>query len=273
MQQKKSSLCLRSRGIGALLCMLITGSLLAEERRDEVLYQVSTIDALLAGVYDGAASLGDLLKQGDFGIGTFEALDGELIALDGVVYQAASDGRIRRMPAETETPFMAVTWFAPDQVFAFSDPVDFEAFKAQLEQRFPSRNMIYAIKAEARFAQIRYRSVPRQQKPYAPLAEVTREQLLFEQRDIDGTLVGFWCPSFVEGINVPGFHLHFLSADRAHGGHVLDFRMVRGSVELDDTSGWEIALPIIPGYLDAHLEIDRSAELHAVEQGGPRQQD
>ncbi|MEA1050054.1 acetolactate decarboxylase [Lamprobacter modestohalophilus] len=266
MNLNKASRLLRLRIAAVLISTLFASSLLAEERRDEVLYQVSTIDALLAGVYDSAATVGDLLKHGGFGLGTFAALDGELIALDGVVYQAASDGQVRTMPPETGTPFMAVTEFAADQAFVLSEPLDLKAFEAQLEQRFPSRNMIYAIKAVGRFAQIRYRSVPRQQRPYAPLAEVAREQVLFDQQDIDGTLIGFWCPSFCAGINVPGFHLHFLSADRAHGGHVLGFSLQHAEVELDHTRGWEIALPAIADYLDANLDSDRSAELYSVEQ-------
>lgn len=269
MKPRRSPSLLRLRIVGAFACTLVAGSLPAEEHNDEVLYQVSTIDALLAGVYDSVTTVGALIKRGDFGIGTFAALDGELIALDGVVYQAGSDGQVRRMPPKTGTPFMAVTAFASDQTFTISGPVDFEAFQIQLEQRFPSRNLIYAVKAEGRFAQIHYRSVPRQQRPYAPLAEVAQEQVTFEQRDIDGTLIGFWCPSFVEGINVPGFHLHFLSADRAHGGHVLDFSMMQTSVELDHTSGWDIQLPTSPDYLEANLDSDRSAELQSVERDKP----
>lgn len=267
MQLKTARLFSDLRIAVVLLCLLLASTSLAAERDGEVLYQVSTIDALLAGVYDPVAQVGDVLMHGDFGLGTFADLDGELIALDGVAHQAASDGQVRPMPGATGTPFMAVTEFAPDQSFRLEGPLDLEAFQAQLVQRFAGRNMIYAVKAEGRFAQIRYRSVPPQQKPYAPLAEVVREQALFEQQDVDGVLVGFWCPSFVEGINVPGFHLHFLSADRARGGHVIDLRLTHAKVELDQTPGWHIALPQIQEYLSASLESDRSAELKAVEQG------
>lgn len=247
-----------------------TGSLLAADAAvgtsaEDRLYQVSTIDALLAGVYEPAASVGELLRFGDFGLGTFDALDGELIALDGIVYRAASDGSVEAVPPQTGTPFMAVTAFTPDDNLSFSDPVDLATFQQQLEQRFPSRNLIYAIKADGHFDWIRYRSVPPQQRPYPPLAAISDQQVLFEQRTIQGSLIGFWCPPFVAGLNVPGFHLHFLSADREHGGHLLDFRGARLEVGLDHTSSWELVLPMIPSYLDADLESDRSAELHRVE--------
>ena len=109
--------------------------------------------------------------------------------------------------------------------------------------------------------------MPRQdEKPYPALAEVSKQQALFRQRDISGTLVGFWCPSFTKGLNVPGFHLHFLSADRQHAGHVLDFTLSDGSILLDLTNGWEVRLPMDQGFLDANLGEDRSAALHRVEQ-------
>ena len=249
------------------LTLLAALSVQAADDDRDVLYQVSTIGALLAGVYDSVATVGAVAEHGDFGLGTFEALDGELIMLDGVVYQAAFDGSLNPMPPSSGTPFMAVTHFEPDLVLDAPAPLDFAAFEQWLEASFPSRNVLYAVQADARFASIRVRSVPRQHKPYPPLVEVARGQAVFEHRDIGGTLVGFWCPTFVKGLNVPGFHLHFLSADRRHGGHVLDFRMDEGTVRLDDTNGWDIELPSTPAYLDADLTRDRSTQLQAVERG------
>lgn len=261
--------CARPRLITALLLAIVAGNAPAHEPANDILYQVSTIDALLAGVYDSVAPVGEVLDHGGFGIGTFEALDGELIALDGVVYQAASDGAVNRMPRSTGTPFMAVTRFSADQRFQLAGPLDFEAFQTRLKARFPSRNLFYAIHADSGFEHIRYRSVAPQTKPYAPLAEVVRQQVVFDQQDIAGTLIGFWCPQFAQGINVPGFHLHFLSADRRHGGHVLGFTLNQADVRIDYTEGWEIMLPTTPAYLQADLEADRTAELHAVEQAKP----
>ena len=60
----------------------------------ETLYQVSTIDALMQGAYEGVQPVSEIRKHGDFGIGTFDALDGEMIVLDGTVYQAKADGKI-----------------------------------------------------------------------------------------------------------------------------------------------------------------------------------
>jgi acetolactate decarboxylase len=75
------------------------------------------------------------------------------------------------------------------------------------------------------------------------LTEVTKNQAVFEFHDIEGTIVGFRCPPYVSGINVPGYHLHFLTKDRAAGGHVLDFIVGDASMYIDDTSEFTMSLP------------------------------
>jgi acetolactate decarboxylase len=171
------------------------------------------------------------------------------------------------MPPETGTPFMAVTYFDADQVLDPPEGQDYAAFKRWLESRLPSRNITYAVRLDGVFDRILFRSVPAQIKPYPPLAEVAAQQRVFEAREIRGTLIGFWCPDFTEGVNVPGFHLHFLSADRQRGGHLLDFSLARGQVQLDLTHGWRVQLPQDPAFLDRDLGGDHGAVLHAVEQG------
>ncbi|MBK1722760.1 acetolactate decarboxylase [Thiocystis violacea] len=251
------------------LCLAVTLplALCAQAAEDaDTLYQISTIDALLAGVYDGVATVGDALKHGDFGLGTFEALDGELLVLDGIVYQAAADGQVREMPPETATPFVAVTAFATDLTLTPPGPQGYGAFKDWLEAKLPSHNIAYAIRVDGQFASVTYRSVPRQEKPYPSLLEASKQQRVFQQTEITGTLIGFWCPSFTKGVNVPGFHLHFLSEDHSHAGHVLDFELTAGSAQLDLTNGWDILLPMNPAFLATDLGEDRSAALHSVEQ-------
>jgi acetolactate decarboxylase len=252
------------------LTFLVAATAQAGEERD-ILYQVSTIDALLAGVYEPAARIDEVLPYGDFGLGTFEALDGELILLDGQVYQAAANGSINLMPPATGTPFITVTKFDSDRVLPAPAGQSFAAFKTWLEGELPSRNIPYAIRVDGRFDQINYRSVPRQTKPYPPLAEASKQQTLFEQRAINGTLIGFWSPAYTKGINVPGFHLHFLSDDRRYGGHVFDFVLAEGTVRLDPTDRLEVKLPMDAAFLQSDLGSDRSAALHKVEQGKPSQ--
>lgn len=253
-----------------ILSLLCNGAVQAGEDR-ETLYQVSTIDALLAGVYEPASQISDALAHGDFGLGTFEALDGELILLDGQVYQASADGSVNLVSPTAGTPFISVTYFDPDHVLEPSPDLSFTDFKSWLEGKLQSRNMPYAVRVDGRFERVAYRSVPRQNKPYPPLEWASKQQTLFERHAISGTLIGFWCPTYTKGINVPGFHLHFLSDDRHHGGHVMGFIMANGTVRLDPTDHWEVKLPMNPSFHQSNLGSDRSAVLHAVEQGKPAQ--
>jgi acetolactate decarboxylase len=107
--------------------------------------------------------------------------------------------------------------------------------------------------------------VPGQQKPYPPLAEVTKNQPTFEFHDVEGTLVGFWCPSYVDGINVPGYHVHFLNADRNAGGHLLDFTMESGQIQLDATPNFYMCLPVNEEFGEIDMTQDRTQETNKVE--------
>jgi len=84
--------------IGFFLCGCGQG--LAQE---EKVFQVSTIKALLAGVYDGEVTFGQLKQQGDLGLGTLNGLDGEMVAVDGRFYQIKTDGVAYPVSDQTKT--------------------------------------------------------------------------------------------------------------------------------------------------------------------------
>ncbi|MDD5697719.1 MAG: acetolactate decarboxylase [Victivallaceae bacterium] len=235
---------------------------------ENTLSQVSTIDALLAGVYDGEITLGQLTARGDTGIGTFDSLDGEMIVLNGKVYQVKADGRIYTPPPDITTPFAAVINFRPETRLITGSGLDYPALTRFLDRAAPHRNLFYAFRITGRFAAVRTRSVPRQQQPFPPLAQVVKTQPVFNLKNVSGTVVGFRCPAYVKGINVPGYHLHFITADRRRGGHMLGFRMLPGAVvEIDCSNKFFLVLPESrPGFDRADLNADRSRELHQAEQ-------
>ncbi len=211
----------------------------------ETLTQVSTLDALLNGAYDGTVTYREIEKKGNFGLGTFQALNGELVALDGKFYQVRANGKVYPVSPEEKTPFVSVTFFEPDLKFAMAG-VNYDEFEKKLNAKIPNPNLFYAIKVEGVFAYLKTRSVPKQSKPYPPLIEVIKHQPTFEFKNIRGTMVGFWCPQFIKGINVPGYHLHFISQDRKSGGHVLKFTLKKGVVSLDITPNLFLMLPKKP---------------------------
>lgn len=231
-----------------------------------VLYQASAINALLAGVYDGDMTFGTLRQHGDFGLGTVNGLDGEMMGLDGKFYQIKTDGKAYLLADTMKTPFAEVTFFHPDTVLRLKDSVEnYEQLKNYLNRWLPNKNIFYAIKVEGTFSYVKTRSVPRQQKPYPPLVDVVKNQAVFEFHQIKGTMVGFWCPAYVKGINVPGYHFHFITADRKAGGHVLACSMQNVTVKIDPILAFYMVLPRSRAFDKIDLSGGKQKELEKVE--------
>jgi len=206
----------------------------------ETLTQISTINSLMAGNFDGAFTFGGLKHYGDFGIGTFNSLDGEMIALDGKIFQARVDGNIYPTPDSAKTPFSTVTFFEPDEKFPVTG-FSLEELKKFLNDKI-NTNFFYAIRIDGDFNYVKTRSVT-SQKPYPPLVDAVKKQVIFEKKDVRGTLVGIYCPNFMNGLNVPGYHFHFLSDDRSFGGHVLEAKANHATATIDKTPAFNMLLP------------------------------
>ncbi|MFA7257021.1 MAG: acetolactate decarboxylase [Kiritimatiellales bacterium] len=245
-----------------ILLALLTGCATAPKN---TLTQVSTIDALLAGAYDGQMTLGQILRYGDFGLGTFNALNGEMIVLDHQVYQARVDGTVHLMPTNATTPFACVVSFLPDTTPCLKGAYTKETFQTAVNNLAPNQNLFLAVRFDGYFPLMKVRSVPKQTKPYPPLAEVTQHQAVFEYTGVKGTVLGFRCPAFVKGINVTGWHLHFISNDKTKAGHILDFTTVGGNLQLDACNRFYMILPEQNEFAALDLAQDRSAELEKVE--------
>jgi acetolactate decarboxylase len=229
------------------------------------MYQVSTLGALLEGVYDGEWTVRDLKKRGDFGLGTFDALDGEMVIMSGIVYQVRSDGSVRVAGDEMRSPFAVVTYFHPDRALPLEGQPDLQGIETILDRAIRSRNLPYAIKIDGIFLRVRARSVPAQKKPYPRLVEVTKNQPEFEYRAVRGTMIGFRLPPYTGGINLAGYHFHFLTEDRTAGGHVLECRLESGKAEIAGLDRLELHLPRGGAFLDAPLHGADQAEAKSVE--------
>lgn len=232
---------------------------------NDVLYQVSTIDALLQGVYDGVLSFRELKTHGDFGLGTIDGLDGEMLALDGNYYQVKTDGIAYPVSDNMTTPFATVTHFETDESLRLEKPMNLTELEQHLDRNLPSGNLFYAIRVDGNFSYLKARSVPKQEKPYPKLADAVSNQTIFEFKNVSGTLVGFRTPDFVSGINVPGYHIHFLSANRSAGGHVLELELENGTAALDTTTAFFMELPTSGNFSKVELGQDLKADLETVE--------
>jgi acetolactate decarboxylase len=239
------------------------------EREPHVLFQASTIGALLQGAYDGDLSFAELAEHGDLGLGTLNGLDGEMIALDGRFYRAAVDGSVGEVDPGERTPFAVVTRFEPALEAELAGPLEHEALLAELDALIPEGVASCAIRVDGRFELVRARSVPRQHPPYPPLTEVVAEQRVFELRNAAGTMVGFRFPTYAEGIEVSGYHLHFVDEARERGGHVLGSRTAGPlRVRLDCSSELRVELPPGVELTDSSVAADTHAALDRVEHTG-----
>ncbi len=236
----------------------------SSETEVQALFQVSTIDALLQGVFDGTTTLADLAEKGDFGIGTINSLDGEMIVEDGNFYHVRADGKAYPLTEDEETPFASVVKFMPEDTINVTN-LTFDSLKELVDSLMGTPNYFYALRVIGNFEHVHTRSVPAQKKPYPSLVEVTSNQPEFDINDTQGMLTGFYCPEFVSGVNVTGYHLHYLNNEKTQGGHLLGFELKSGKLLLDKIDRFEMQLPSSEDFQRSELGIDRTEELKQVE--------
>ncbi|MGE4286838.1 MAG: acetolactate decarboxylase [Phycisphaerae bacterium] len=206
---------------GLVLAALVFLAGCAADRSNEGLYQVSTLQALMQGNYDGETQVCELQERGDTGIGTFDALEGEMIIINGQVYQARVDGAVLTV-TDNHTPFANAASIAGAESCELSFNSGFDSLKQALTDNFAGENYPWVFRIDGTFENVKFRSVPKQTKPYPPLAEAAKKQVVFHKDKACGSIVGFRFPEYFGGINVTGYHLHFISDDRSFGGHLLD---------------------------------------------------
>src|ERR1700760_776626 len=105
-------------------------------------YQTSTMGALLEGIYDGDVTIAELLTHGDFGLETFNHLDGEMVVLDGVCYHLRADGSVHVAAADERTPFAAVTFFRTTLSIQVPTRVTKDQLQALIESKVDSGNLV-----------------------------------------------------------------------------------------------------------------------------------
>lgn len=220
--------------------ILILGSCV--QNSGDLVYQESTLGKLDDGEFEGTLSMGDLKKQGNFGIGTFDGLDGEMVAVDGEFYQVDYQGEANAPDNKVKTPFAMVTFFEADKSVTLTGEFNYRLLKTAIDEILPAKDIIYAIKITGHYESVKTRSVPRQEKPYPSLKEVVKHQKIFDFTDIEGTAVGFWVPNYMKNINVPGYHFHFITEDKMSGGHLLDFKIKDPTVQIDFNTDLHLSL-------------------------------
>ena len=241
-------------------------ALLAEalELERHSLFQVSTSNALVQGVFGGVITVADLREHGDFGLGTFTGLDGELVMIDGDCFRATAGGVVDLADDHREVPFALVTRFVADRSERVAGSVDLEELTAKLDSMRPSENLFMGVRVDGEFGRLSMRAACRA-RPGENLVEATAHQSEFDVENVVGTMIGFWSPPYSRSIGVPGYHFHFISDDRMTGGHVLEVETRGVDVAIQTESELHLALPETTEFLAADLSGDHDRELERVE--------
>lgn len=235
--------------LSGILCFLLSAYRDQGVKKEDQIFQVATLPALAAGQFDGLTPYPRLKALGDFGLGTFDHLDGEMIALDGEFFRVKSDGIAYPVAPTAKAPFADVTFFQPDRTIEPDVQLTYEQLRDYLSQQLPDPDGYYAIRIDGVFQDLQVRSVPPQEKPYPTLAEAIEQQVVFNYGPIEGTMVGFYMPASAADVGIPGFHFHFISKDRSRGGHVLDGQLDQVQIAVDDSDG----LAVIKGKRSSNL--------------------
>ena len=255
----------RSTSSGQSIHHIVTAALAeALDVEHHSIFQVSTSGAIVQGLYQGCVTVADLRRHGDLGLGTFEDLDGEMILIDGHCFQARADGSVTEASDDELTPFATVVSFVADSTHDIHDIGSFEGLIATLDALRTSANAIVAFRFTGTFDTLNLRAACKHSAG-TDLVTATADQGLFDLSDIPGTVLGFWTPDYAEAIGIAGYHLHFISDDRQHGGHVLGLAAPALSAELHQVNDVHLAMPETQAFLEADLSGDTAAALDVAE--------
>lgn len=223
---------------------------------DNHIYQFSLLNALMDGVSENGISVSTLLGKGNQGLGTFSRMNGELLFLDGKVYQLQAEGNIREADESDQIPFAVSTKFVPQRSkeVKLSDKDDID--KVLDEFRGKTKNLFMTYRIKGRFDYLKCRTVRGQEYKGQPLSELGKKQSVETYENIDGTIIGFRTPKNWQGFGVAGEHLHFINDARTAGGHVLEVRAEGVEMQMSVASNVHIELPTSEDFNEAKLVTD-----------------
>jgi acetolactate decarboxylase len=235
----------------------------ALEPEPGTLFQVSAAGALVAGVTRGSITVADLLRHGDFGLGTFDDFDGEMVLLDSTPYQVTSDG-VSVADDDVHVPYAVVTNFTADSAAHLGEVASFDDLADQLDAARTTDNEFFAVRLEGSFDHVKTRAVCKT-RAATSLSDAAHDAAEFHLEDVDGVIVGFWSPKHVTSITVAGWHLHFIDRARRAGGHLFNCRGTEIELRMQRLADFHMAFPETPDFLHADLSPDVTEQLAEAE--------
>ena len=233
-----------------ILGVILTGSALLNgcataQTAGKSLYISGTYGALSRGVYDGDVTIADLKRQGDFALGNFNAIDGEMVAIDGKYYRIGPGGQLNIADNSMRMPNTTATFFKADKVITIDKPMSYQEPQQYINGQLPTQNIFYAIKLNGTFDSIKARTLTKLDQPYpsTPYSTITQNEPTFNFNNVDGTMAITISPTQMKELVYPGYHAHFITNDGKSGGHVLDGRMSKGLAEVEFLPNFTVNLP------------------------------
>jgi acetolactate decarboxylase len=232
----------------------------------DTFFQAGALVAFLQGIYDGDVNFAELSKLGDFGLGTLNGVDGEMVAVDGNFYRIDANGVASIIPPTTQTPFSVVSQFKPVKSFTIKNVASLADLNQLLDSHLSTSNIFYMIRIDGELEWVKLRSEKCQMRPYRPLAETLPQlQHIFELNNSTGTLVVSRCPDYSSAVTIPGYHYHYIDDDRKTGGHVFDLKLKSAEVMINPLRQFNMALFDTEEFDNADLEIDIQEALKKIE--------
>lgn len=228
--------------------------------------QFGTINMLVEGLMDGVFRLDEVVLPDEIGLGTFAAIDGEMVVLEGACYQARFDGTVKAAAEHASTPYVTLGSFEAPRQVECSELVGFDALCCWLDARLSNLNRPSMVRIDGRFRHVKARSVRPQSPPYPGLAAVAEDQVIFEWPLVEGAIVGFRFPEYLQSVQVAGWHLHVLDSEHLRAGHLLELDIEYARATIESAPCIEITLPDDPAFREASLPVD----VHAAVQGAER---
>ena len=235
------------------------------------LYQVSTLQALAQGNYYGNSTIKELLSHGDIGLGTFKDLNGEMILLDGTCYRADENGHVSVMGNAEETPFAVTSFFSSDSLSPIPQPMDMAELIRRMNEEVANKgkNNIYLCRLDGYFQEVNARSELAQKEPYRPIAKAMEtDQREFTFKNVKGSLVCVYFPTYMDKLNLAGWHIHFLSEDKSQGGHVFGLTLQKGRLQWETISNFHMIIPTNSHFQNLDLSSVPKDEIESVEKAG-----
>ncbi|GAA4814967.1 acetolactate decarboxylase [Litoribaculum gwangyangense] len=219
------------------------------QNHSDVFYHYSIWWAFVNKVFEGDITAGELKTKGDMALGSYNLLDGELIMLDGKLYQAKEDGEVLEPNDSLKVVYANAAFFDVDGSFKIQKAENYDTLRARINEQLPSKNFFYGFKIKGHFKYMKCGGLNKQTPPFQEGLDVLiPNRPIFERENFSGTMVGFYCPEFIGNINVAGFHFHFVSEDETFAGHVMEFEAENLTVEYDKMHEYQFVLPQTEAY-------------------------